>query len=202
MINNDCDKCGKCNGMSEKDHSLCESLYTILVYSENTPGLLSQISAVFTRRQVNIETLNVCASSTPGVHKYTITCVCTEDMAKMLTKQMEKRIDVLQATYYTDDQLFILEAALLKISTPVLLENPEVSQIARIHGGSFVEVNPVYATLEKTGKTETVMSLYNKLNELGAVLQFVRTGRICITKGSEEKLDNYLAKRESERINK
>ena len=202
MINSDCDKCGRCNNKSEKDVSTCESLFTIQVFSENTPGLLSQISAVFTRRQVNIETLNVCASSTPGVHKYTITCVCTEEMAKMLTKQMEKRIDVLQATYYTDDQLFILEAALLKISTPVLLENPEISKIARIHGGSFVEVNPVYATLEKTGRTEDVLSLYNKLNDLGAVLQFVRTGRICITKGTEEKLDNYLAKRESERINK
>jgi len=71
--------------------------YTMLIYSENFAGILNQITAVFTRRQVNIESLNVCASSTPGVHKYTITCNCTEEMAKMLTKQIEKKIDVLQA---------------------------------------------------------------------------------------------------------
>ena len=45
----------------------------MLIYSENFAGILNQITAVFTRRQVNIESLNVCASSTPGVHKYTIT---------------------------------------------------------------------------------------------------------------------------------
>ena len=66
--------------------------YTLIVYSENYAGILNQITAVFTRRQVNIETLNVCASSTPGVHKYTITCYCKQEMAEMLTKQIEKRI--------------------------------------------------------------------------------------------------------------
>ena len=88
------------------------SLYTILVYSENIAGVLNQITAVFTRRQVNIESLNVCASSTPGVHKYTITCYCTEEMVKILKKQIEKRIDVLQARYYTDEDIFMLESSL------------------------------------------------------------------------------------------
>ncbi len=45
------------------------SLYTLLVYSENVAGVLNQITAVFTRRQVNIESLNVSASSIEGVHK-------------------------------------------------------------------------------------------------------------------------------------
>ena len=50
-----------------------KKLYTLLVYSENIAGILNQITAVFTRRQVNIESLNVSASSIEGVHKYTIT---------------------------------------------------------------------------------------------------------------------------------
>ena len=178
-----------------------ESLYTILVYSENTPGVLSQITAVFTRRQVNIESLNVCASATPGVHKYTFTCVCTEEMAQTLTKHMEKRIDVLQANYYTDDDLFHTESAMLKISTPIMLEKPEVSHTVRVHGGSFIEVNPVFAIVEKTGRTETIHSLYSKLDQLGAVIQFVRSGRICVTRSKEERLDTYLASREKERNN-
>ena len=40
-----------------------KKLYTLLVYSENIAGILNQITAVFTRRQVNIESLNVSASS-------------------------------------------------------------------------------------------------------------------------------------------
>ena len=53
-----CDTCGKCN-----DQNDCGvRMYTLIIYSENIAGLLNQITAVFTRRQVNIESLNVCAS--------------------------------------------------------------------------------------------------------------------------------------------
>ena len=50
-----------------------KTLYTLIVHSENFAGLLNQVTAVFTRRQINIESLNVSASSIKGVHKYTIT---------------------------------------------------------------------------------------------------------------------------------
>ena len=52
-----------------------QKLYTIIVHSENVAGVLNQVTAVFTRRQINIESLNVSASSIPGVHKYTITAM-------------------------------------------------------------------------------------------------------------------------------
>ena len=134
-----------------------ESLYTILVFSENLAGILNQVTAVFTRRQINIESLNVCASSTPGVHKYTITCYCTEEMVKVLKAQIEKRIDVLQARFYTDDEIFLQETSLLKISTPAAMENPEVCRIVRHHGARIVEVNPTYMAVEKTGTTEDIL---------------------------------------------
>lgn len=195
--NTDCAACGKC----DQPNGVCQefTFYTFIIYSENTPGLLSQITAVFTRRQVNIESLNVSASSTPGVHKFTITCYCEEQMAKMLTKQMEKRIEVLKANYYTDDELFIIETSLIKISTPLMLKNREVSKAVRLHDAKIVEVNTTYATVEKTGITRDILSLYESLNKLGVVLQFVRSGRIAITKSRVEHLDEYLAQRELQR---
>ena len=45
-----------------------KTLYTIIVLSENIAGLLNQVTAVFTRRQINIESLNVSASSIKGGH--------------------------------------------------------------------------------------------------------------------------------------
>ena len=56
-----------------------KKLYTIIVHSENIAGLLNQVTAVFTRRQINIESLNVSASSIQGVHKYTITAWTDEE---------------------------------------------------------------------------------------------------------------------------
>lgn len=174
------------------------TLYTLIVYSENFAGILNQITAVFTRRQVNIESLNVCASSTPGVHKYTITCYCKQEMAEMLTKQIEKKVDVLQANCFIDDEIFILETSLLKLSTPMVLANKDISCIVRQYDSRIVEVNPTYTIVENTGITKDVIELFTKLDALGCVLQFVRTGRIAVTKSCIERLDAYIAKREEE----
>jgi len=174
------------------------TLYTLIIYSENFAGILNQITAVFTRRQVNIESLNVCSSSTPGVHKYTITCYCKQEMAEMLTKQIEKKIDVLQANCFVDNEIFILETSLLKLSTPMVLADQEVSRIVRRYDARIVEVNPTYTIVEKTGITDDVVAHFNELNALGCVLQFVRTGRIAITRSCIERLDQYIAQREEE----
>ena len=175
------------------------TLYTLIIYSENFAGILNQITAVFTRRQVNIESLNVCASSTPGVHKYTITCYCKQEMAEMLVKQIEKKIDVLQANCFVDQEIFINETSLLKLSTPMVLANPDISRIVRHHNAQMVEVNPTYTTVVKTGITDEVLSLFEQLNAKGCVLQFARSGRIAITRSCIERLDQYLTKREEER---
>ena len=99
----------------------------------------------------------------------------------MLCKQIEKKIDVLQANCFVDDEIFILETSLLKLSTPLVLANPEISRIVRRFDARIVEVNPTYTTVEKTGVTSDVLDHFNLLNELGCVLQFVRSGRIAIT---------------------
>ena len=172
-----------------------KTFYTLIVFSENFAGLLNQVTAVFTRRQVNIESLNVSASSIKGVHKYTITCWSTEEQIQLITKQIEKRIDVLQAHYFTDDEIFIQEVALYKLSTPVVLENPAISSAVRHHGAQIVEVNPTYTVVSKKGLTEDIMSLYYALNEYQCVLQYVRSGRIAITKSRTEYLDAFLEER-------
>ena len=116
----------------------------------------------------------------------------------MLTMQIEKKIDVLQANYFTDAELFILEACLLKLSTPKVLESTAVGQIIRQHGARIVEVNPTYTIVEKKGDTAEILNLYNKLNQLDVVLQFVRSGRIAVTKSMVETLDRYLEERNKE----
>lgn len=172
-----------------------KKFYTLIVFSENFAGVLNQVTAVFTRRQVNIESLNVSASSIKGVHKYTITCWTTEEQIVIITKQIEKKIDVLQANYFTDDEIFIQEVALYKLSTPVVLDTPQVSEEVRRHGAQIVEVNPTYTVVSKKGVTEEIMSLYHALNQWNCVLQYVRSGRIAITKSCIEYLDRFLAER-------
>ena len=172
------------------------SLYTLLVYSENVAGILNQITAVFTRRQVNIESLNVSASSIEGVHKYTITAWSDEDQIIKITKQIEKKIDVVKANYFTDDQLFIRETGLYKLSTEKVMENPEISRTVRRHGASIIEVNPTYVIVMMYGVTEQIISLYRELDAFGCVLQYTRSGRIAVTRGMQEQVSQFLEQRE------
>ena len=173
-----------------------KKLYTLLVYSENIAGILNQITAVFTRRQVNIESLNVSASSIPGVHKSTITAWCYDDQVVKITRQIEKKIDVIKATYFTDDQLFIRETGLYKLSTDVVMQNPEISRAIRRHDAKITEVNPTYIIVMKSGKTEDIISLYRALDEFGCVLQYTRSGRIAVTRGTQEQVSEFLEQRE------
>ena len=165
-----------------------KKLYTIIVHSENFAGLLNQVTAVFTRRQINIESLNVSASSIKAVHKDTI---------EKVTKQITKKIDVLQAHYFTDDEIYQHEIALYKITTPTLEEKPEVSKVIRKYNARIVEVNAVFAIVEKNGMSEEITNLYEELRQLDCVLQFVRSGRVAITTSCFERVNEYLADREA-----
>lgn len=171
-------------------------LFTLLVYSENVAGILNQITAVFTRRQVNIESLNVSASSIPGVHKYTITAWSDEDQIIKITRQIEKKIDVVKANYFTDDQLFIRETGLYKLSTEKVLANPEISRIVRRYGASIIEVNPTYVIVMMYGVTEQIVELYRALDACDCVFQYTRSGRIAVTRDMQEQVSAFLEERE------
>ena len=174
-----------------------KEFYTLMVYSENVAGILNQITAVFTRRQVNIESLNVSASSIEGVHKYTITAWSDEDQIEKITKQIEKKIDVIKANYFKDEQLFIRETGLYKLSTEKVLENPEISRTIRRYEATITEVNPTYVIVMKSGKTNDIIELFRVLDAFGCVLQYTRSGRIAVTRGMQEKVSEFLEERES-----
>ena len=173
-----------------------KKLYTLLVYSENVAGILNQVTAVFTRRQVNIESLNVSASSIPGVHKYTITAWSDEDQIIKIARQIEKKIDVIKANYFTDDQLFIRESGLYKLQTELVLANPEISRTIRRFDAHIIEVNPTYTIVMKHGITEDIISLFRALDTFGCVLQYTRSGRIAVTRGMQEQVSEFLEERE------
>lgn len=173
-----------------------KTLYTIIVHSENLAGILNQVTAVFTRRQINIESLNVSASSIKGVHKYTITCWTTRDIIEKVVKQIEKKLDVIQAHYFTDDEIFQREVAMYKVSTPEFQSNPEASKVIRRYSAHIVEVNPTFSIVELTGMSDDITSLYQDLKSLKCVLQFVRSGRVAVSTSCFERVNEYLAHRE------
>lgn len=175
-----------------------KTLYTVTVYSENQVGLLSQISIIFTRRQLNIESLSVSASAIEGVHKFTITTWCDEAMISKVVKQIEKKIEVLKAFYYTDDEIVYQEVALYKVETERLLDDNRIEELVRRHNARILEVTRNYTVIEKSGHPEETQRLFEELSKYG-VLQFVRSGRVSITKSTAERVSIFLEEREGGR---
>jgi acetolactate synthase-1/3 small subunit len=174
------------------------TMYTVTVYSENQVGLLNQISIIFTRRNLNIWSLSVSSSAIEGVHKFTIACRTSQAQIEKVVRQIEKRIDVIRAFYYTDEDIVYQEIALYKVPTIKLLESDELEDLIRRHHARILEMNTAFTVLEKSGHCQETQALFDDLNRFG-VLQFVRSGRVAVTKSSVEHVSNYLEEQEIRR---
>lgn len=175
------------------------TLYTVTVYSENQVGLLSAISSIFTRRSINIWSLSVSASSIENVHKFTIATHTTKEKIEAVVKQIEKRVDVIKAFYYVNDEIVYREVALYKVETSNLLEDNRLESIVSKHHARIIEMNQRFTVFQKTGHCEDTMQLYEELKEIGEVLQFVRSGRVAVTRSDHEFVDEFLIEREAKR---
>ena len=116
-----------------------------------------------------------------------------------LVKQLEKKIDVIQAQYFLSDDVFVMDQALYKIATARLIENREISKAIRFFDGHIVEVNSTYAIVAKNGLPEETLALYRKLKGFGCILQYVSSGVIAVTKSPREELKEFLSLREEEK---
>jgi len=167
--------------------------FTLTIFSENHVGLLNQITTAFTRRSINIESLNTSESALEGIHKFTIVVYSTREQIEKLRGQLEKKIDVLKVFVFTSDEIIHQELALYKVPTEALLSGNEIEQLVRTYGARIMEVTPDYTVIQKTGHKSETQELFVKLDKYG-VLQFIRSGRVAITKVREELLEKYLKK--------
>lgn len=174
------------------------TLYTIVVFSENHVGLLNQLSIIFTRRCLNIESISASACSTPGIHKITITCHSDAEMMDKVIKQIEKRIDVIRAFCYDDSEIVYQEVALYKVPTSKMLDRNHVESIIRRHGARILDITPVYTVIEKTGHYDETEALFHELKRYD-IKQFMRSGRVVVTRSPFEAVDDFLALRERQK---
>jgi acetolactate synthase-1/3 small subunit len=158
--------------------------YTITLYTENSIGLIGRISGIFSRRKINIESLNTSPSEAEGIHRFTIVITETEEVLSKLCRQLEKQVDVLKAYFNTDDEIVWQEQALYKVPTSVVAEKVYVERLLRQYGASTVVIREDYIVFETAGHREEIDRLTDELNKYG-LIEFVRGARIAIIKKSE-----------------
>ena len=158
--------------------------YTITVFSENYTGILYRITQIFTRRKINIESLNTSPSETEGIPRFTILINETEEVVRKISRQIEKQVDVLKVYYNTNDEIIWQELALYKVPTDEITEKVKVERLLREFGARAVVIRKDYTIFETTGQREETDKLITVLSEFG-LIEFVRSGRVAIIKSSK-----------------
>ncbi len=157
--------------------------YTITVYTENQVGLLNRIAIIFSRRKINIESLNTSPSEAEGIHRFTIVINETEDVVKKLCRQIEKQVEVLKAYFNTNEEIVWQELALYKVPTDVITEKVIVERLLRQFGARAVVIRQDYIIFETTGHRQETEGLIHALAPYG-LIEFVRSARVAIIKAS------------------
>ncbi|MBL7759767.1 MAG: acetolactate synthase small subunit [Sediminibacterium sp.] len=176
--------------------------YTITVYTENQVGLLNRIAIIFSRRKINVESLNVSPSEVSGIHRFTIVIYETEEVVSKICRQIERQVEVLKAYYNTNDQIIWQEMALYKVPTDAVAEKMKVERLLRECGARAVVIRKDYTIFETTGQREETDKLIQVLEPYG-LIEFVRSARVAIIKASSgfhDKIKEFEAIAPSEEL--
>lgn len=167
--------------------------FTITVYTENHIGLLVRIATMFSRRKINIESLNTSPSEAEGIHRFTIVIHETEEVVRKLARQIEKQVEVLKAYYNNNEEIVWQELALYKVPTDEIAEKVKVERLLREYGARAVVIRKDYTIFETSGHREKTDKLVEVLAPYG-LIEFVRSARVAIikqSKGFHEKLKEF-----------
>ena len=88
------------------------------------------------------------------------------------------------------------EIALYKVSAEYLFDSDKIETIVRNSGARILEITRDYVVIEKTGHSHETQRLFEELNPYG-VSQFIRSGRVAITRSNIEKLSEFLKERDA-----
>lgn len=176
--------------------------FTLSIYTENQIGLLNRIAIMFSRRKINVESLNVSPTEVEGISRFTIVINEAEDVVRKLSRQIEKQVEVLKAYYNTNEELVWQELALYKVPTSVISEKAKVERLLREFGAQAVVIRNDYTVFETVGHREEIDGLLEALAPYG-LIEFVRSARVAIIKDSEgfhEKLKEFEEHEPSEAV--
>ncbi len=158
--------------------------YNITAYTENHIGLLNRIAIIFSRRKINIESLNTSPSEIEGIHRFNIVITETEEVVRKISRQIEKQVEVLKVYFNTNDEVIWQEMALYKVPTDVIAERALVERLLRENGARAVVIRKDYTVFETTGHRQETDNLIRVLQPYG-LIEFVRSARIAIIKASD-----------------
>jgi acetolactate synthase-1/3 small subunit len=168
-----------------------DRIHTLSIFTENSPGVLHRITAVFTRRKINIESLTVSETVEKGISRFTISVKCPDDLVDKVAKQINRVIEVVDIFVAKDQDLVFREIALFKLAVSSAEQREKVESELSRHDAKISYASEESIIVEKAGTEDEIASLHVFLQPYN-IIQFVRSGRVALLKATRQDKSNVI----------
>jgi acetolactate synthase-1/3 small subunit len=160
------------------------------VLVENKPGVLARVSALFSRRGFNIDSLAVGPTEHPDVSRMTI-AVNVEDLPlEQVTKQLNKLINVLKVVELDAATSVQRELLLVKVKADQAVRS-QVLEVVQLFRAKVVDVAADAVTIEATGTADKLDAFIRVLEPYG-IRELVQSGMVAVGRGARSITDRTL----------
>lgn len=154
---------------------------------DNTSGVLSRVSGLFSRRGYNIDSVSVAETENPMFSRMTVAVTGEEQILEQIEKQLQKLEDVREITELSDRNSVCRELVLVVIQADAA-KRQEVIAVANIFRANIVDVAPETLMIELTGNQAKVDAFIRLLDGF-TIQKLVRTGVTGLIRGQEDVAD-------------
>ena len=149
---------------------------------ENSAGVLSRVSGLFSRRGYNIDSLTVGETTDPKVSRMTVTVTGDDDVLEQIEKQLSKLIDVKEVVELPAEASVCRELVLVKVECDTT-RRQEIIAISDIFRANIVDVSPESVIIELTGAQSKLNAFIELLNGF-KITELARTGITGLARGT------------------
>ena len=151
--------------------------------TNNTSGVLSRITGLFSRRGYNIESITAGVTADPKYSRITIVTSGDDDILEQIEKQLEKLVDVKDIKELKPADSVYRELVLIKIRVTAE-QRQNVLSVANIFRANIIDVSADSVIVELTGN-QSKIEAFLKLLEGYEILEIARTGIAGLCRGTE-----------------
>ncbi len=150
---------------------------------DNTSGVLSRISGLFSRRGYNIESITAGVTADPRFTRITIVTSGDDEILDQIEKQVEKLVDVRDIKELKADSSVYRELALIKVRCG-REQRQGIISISDIFRANIIDVSPEGLIVELTGDQDKIDAFISLLDGY-EILELARTGIAGLGRGTD-----------------
>lgn len=152
--------------------------------TNNTSGVLSRITGLFSRRSYNIESITAGVTADPKYSRITIVTSGDDDILEQIEKQLAKLNDVKDIRELKPDESVYRELCLIKIKADAA-QRQNVISVVNVFRANVVDVSADSLIVEITGNQNKIEAFINLL-EGYEILEIARTGLAGLSRGAKD----------------